>query len=266
MAKNRISDYSLTAADNTDIAGIGILGTNNVRNFDDAFRTIMAHLAGMNKGTAPVDDSMRWCDTVDNTKIFRFDAGGVSANTTRVFQVPNLAGTLAILNLAQTWSQKQTYTLGISLGVALPISDGGTGAENAADALDNLGAVPETRTITAGLGLIGAGDLSSNITIDMGTPGTLSNTSTNDTTGSSHTHAFDQTYAGVYTGSNVSQTSYPIGTIVVLLGLEVNRNASAAVYLDPATTDFGTSGTPLSGTWRGRGRTSSGNTLMQRTA
>jgi hypothetical protein len=45
MAKNTIYDYSTSAGSNTDIAGIGVLGTNAVNNFDDAFRTIMAQIA-----------------------------------------------------------------------------------------------------------------------------------------------------------------------------------------------------------------------------
>lgn len=45
MAKNTIYDYSTTASSNSDISGIGTLGTNFVSNFDDAFRTIMAHIA-----------------------------------------------------------------------------------------------------------------------------------------------------------------------------------------------------------------------------
>jgi hypothetical protein len=45
MAKNSIYDYSTSVGSNTDIAGIGILGTNAVNNFDDAFRTIMAQIA-----------------------------------------------------------------------------------------------------------------------------------------------------------------------------------------------------------------------------
>lgn len=44
MAKNTFLDWDPTASNNTDIAGIGILGTNAVRNFDDAFRTLMAQL------------------------------------------------------------------------------------------------------------------------------------------------------------------------------------------------------------------------------
>lgn len=44
MAKNTFLDWDQTASNNTDIGGIGILGTNAVSNFDDAFRTLMAQL------------------------------------------------------------------------------------------------------------------------------------------------------------------------------------------------------------------------------
>jgi hypothetical protein len=44
MAKTQFLDWSTVASDNTDINGTGILGTNAVSNFDDAFRTLMAQL------------------------------------------------------------------------------------------------------------------------------------------------------------------------------------------------------------------------------
>lgn len=44
MAKNSFLDWDTTASNNTDVGGIGILGTNAVNNFDDALRTIMAQL------------------------------------------------------------------------------------------------------------------------------------------------------------------------------------------------------------------------------
>lgn len=44
MAKNSVSDWSTTAADNTDVGGIAIQGTNNVKNFDDALRETMAQV------------------------------------------------------------------------------------------------------------------------------------------------------------------------------------------------------------------------------
>ncbi|MGR9412226.1 hypothetical protein [Rhizobium leguminosarum] len=42
MAKTNILEWDPATASNTDIDGIGIQGSNAVRNFDDAFRTLMA--------------------------------------------------------------------------------------------------------------------------------------------------------------------------------------------------------------------------------
>lgn len=85
---------------------------------------------------------------------------------------------------------------------------------------------------------------------------------------SDNTHALGFTAAEVYTGTSSANTNYPIGTILVVVGTEVNRSASVTVdYSTSNSTDFVTSGgVSLSGTWRGRGRTASGNTLVQRTA
>jgi hypothetical protein len=43
MAKNSVTDYDTTAANNTDVGGIAIEGIDNVANFDNALREIMAH-------------------------------------------------------------------------------------------------------------------------------------------------------------------------------------------------------------------------------
>jgi hypothetical protein len=45
MAKNRFSDYDSTAANNTDIGGIGIEGGNFPSNFDNGLRQFMGHTA-----------------------------------------------------------------------------------------------------------------------------------------------------------------------------------------------------------------------------
>lgn len=52
------------------------------------------------------------------------------------------------------------------------------------------GYVPTARTITAGNGLTGGGNLTANRTITLGTPSAITLSSTNSVTTSSHTHAF----------------------------------------------------------------------------
>jgi len=51
------------------------------------------------------------------------------------------------------------------------------------------GATPNTRKITAGNGLTGGGDLSADRTITLGTPSTITATTSNSVTSTSHTHA-----------------------------------------------------------------------------
>src|SRR5690606_8632978 len=50
--------------------------------------------------------------------------------------------------------------------------------------------VPTSRTITAGNGLTGGGNLTANRTITLGTPGAITLSSTNSVSTNSHTHAF----------------------------------------------------------------------------
>ncbi|MEY9328236.1 hypothetical protein [Sinorhizobium fredii] len=71
-----------------------------------------------------------------------------------------------------------------------------------------------------------------------------------------------------YTGTSASNTSFPVGSVIAVSGT-VARAASSAVYLyTPNTNQFITTvdGAQLSGTWRARGQTAAGISLMQRVA
>jgi hypothetical protein len=52
MAKNAVTDWDTTAANNTDVGGINIQGTAPVSNMDDALRTIMAQIATFRTGAS----------------------------------------------------------------------------------------------------------------------------------------------------------------------------------------------------------------------
>lgn len=74
---------------------------------------------------------------------------------------------------------------------------------------------------------------------------------------------------GLYTGSNVDETAFPVGHIVCAVGGgDPDRNAAGDVRIATGTLDYtiGGGGAQLAGTWRARGRTSTGNKLMQRVA
>lgn len=45
MAKSFFSDYDTTNANNTDVGGVPIAGTNNISNFDNGLRELLTHIA-----------------------------------------------------------------------------------------------------------------------------------------------------------------------------------------------------------------------------
>lgn len=76
MAKNTFLSFSTTAGDNTDVGGIGILGTNAVSNFDNALRTLMAILRGdLDNGTVFVTKAAGYTAVAgDNNAFYEFTA------------------------------------------------------------------------------------------------------------------------------------------------------------------------------------------------
>ncbi|WP_246806860.1 hypothetical protein [Ensifer sp. ENS04] len=125
--------------------------------------------------------------------------------------------------------------------------------------LSSLGGVPTSRTVTAGNGLTGGGALSGNITVTLGTPGTLTATSGNAVTSTSHTHDVD------WGGGAASLGAGGIGTYVWAQRVgNTNGYAFGATIsganLEPASGISATNGVALSGTWRCMGAISAGAT------
>ncbi len=90
MAKDKITDFSPSPSLNTDIGGISLLVGASPRVIQDYMPELMAQLADMNEGTAPLDDTFTRKDPDDNTKRFRTDAANIPAATTRVFDAEHL--------------------------------------------------------------------------------------------------------------------------------------------------------------------------------
>ncbi|WP_410176781.1 hypothetical protein [Sinorhizobium medicae] len=134
---------------------------------------------------------------------------------------------------------------------------------------DGLGITPEARSIAAGNGLTGGGDLSANRTLTLGTPGNITNSTGNSVTSTSHTHALGFTAAEVYTGSSNSELTFPLGDVrLVSYSATPARNGTLTFYLYSNTAQYSTNvnGTAVGGTWRSRGLGGSNVALMQRMA
>lgn len=108
-----------------------------------------------------------------------------------------------------------------------------------------VNAVQTSRQVASGNGLIGGGDLSSNRTLALGTPSTLTVTSTNLVSAESHTHALDlSSFFGSRNLSNPGYYKYPFGLIVQwgsfpIAGETVTGASTVAVTLpEPFTTSY----------------------------
>lgn len=151
-------------------------------------------------------------------------------------------------------------------------TDGDEHARLTPDAFRQVVSVPSDATFfTAGEGLTGGGSLAADRTIDMGTPSSVTTSSTNSTTAGSHTHAIGFTPALFKTGTGTDDTDLPVGSIVLAdrnaQSVPRNGDPGAALRLGPGTNDYmiGGSGTVMSGTWRCRG-TDTDIVLVQRVA
>jgi len=213
--------------------------------------------------------------------------GALSADVTLAVSFGTTAGTAAqgndsrIVNAVPN-TRKVIGGTGLSNGgalssdVTLDVSYGTT-AGTAAQGNDSriVNAVQTSRQITAGNGLSGGGTLSADRSIALGTPSSISNSTTNSVGATSHTHALSFVAAEVYTGDALNGTDFPLGHMIsVWLG---GANTSAGVRngtisprlhtsADHQYTTTGTGGA-LSGTWRCRGAGyANEHRLAQRTA
>ena len=93
MAKNAISDYSQTAASNTDVASINIDEGMSPSNVNNALRAIMSHLADLNAGASSLGMLK-----VDNVQI---DGNAITSTDTNgnISITPNGTGSVVVAGL-----------------------------------------------------------------------------------------------------------------------------------------------------------------------
>lgn len=109
---------------------------------------------------------------------------------------------------------------------------------NIEEVVNNLAS--KDTTITAGDGLVGGGDLSEGRTITLGTPGTITGSSTNSVSAEGHTHQISITKAdvGLSNVDNTSDADKPIST-ATQAALDTKANLDS-----PALTGTPTAPTP----------------------
>lgn len=163
-------------------------------------------------------------------------------------------GTAAVLNVGTSANQ----IVQLDAGAKLPAIDGSQ--------LTNLASagVPTTRQVIAGNGLNGGGALSADITLTLGTPLTLTGSTTNSVGAGSHSHALTLVAADVIPAAGGSVGSYLYG--VYAAGGSVIFGASTSGANIVLTSGHGNGASFGSGTWRNHGNVvfSGDNTLWLR--
>lgn len=107
--------------------------------------------------------------------------------------------------------------------------------------------VRTSRQVIAGNGLTGGGALSSDVTVTLGTPSTLTVSSTNAVTSTSHTHAIT---SSSNPGASASLLSTTAGGLLTLANLATTGAwyKTGTVYQYYEVAEFSTSGNPTTGT------------------
>ncbi len=121
MAKNNFLSWDPTASNNTDIGGIGILGTNFVSNFDNAFRELMAQLrVGVDGKMVYTTKAANYTAVADDNNAFlRFSAAATLSLTAaatlaanwKVLVVANGGDVVIDPNASETIDGKTTLTV-----------------------------------------------------------------------------------------------------------------------------------------------------------
>ncbi|SMB82392.1 Phage tail fibre repeat-containing protein [Pasteurella testudinis DSM 23072] len=128
-----------------------------------------------------------------------------NAGATAALHYPEVkAGVLEVRKSTYGWLQEYTIWDSNRRYIRNTTSTGSFASWKRIDALDS---VPTSRTLTAGNGLTGGGNLSTNRTFTLGTPSPITATSTNAVTAESHTHAIDKastTAAGIVQLSDIT--------------------------------------------------------------
>ena len=203
-------------------------------------------------------------DATDNTKQANFVLSSIPTTTTYAYTLPNVTGTLAALNLAQTWTTLQTFNAGLATLGGTTTTLGGTVnmatiggnilCTSQTTGLLTLGGVSQTGTITLGQSTVsqtaniqaGATASGSTKTLNIGTGGLAGSTTAitvGSTAGTSTTTLNGSTTAsGKFTfGSAIDETVY---AVIDAAGVAISPTNGTI-----QTWTLGANRTPTLGTW-----------------
>jgi hypothetical protein len=141
MAKTKISEYSATSANNTDISNINIAEGCSPANLNNAIRTLMAQLKDQQDGTSgdpftvggalTASGTLTSSGTIDITGGFKLDGAAGTAGQALVSAGSNTPTWSTLGTMAAQNATAVAITGGTITGITdLTVEDGGTGASS----------------------------------------------------------------------------------------------------------------------------------------
>jgi hypothetical protein len=253
MAKTKISEYSATSANNTDISNINIAEGCSPANVNNAIRTLMAQLKDQQDGTSgdpfTVGGNLTVTGTTTLTTVLPVTSGGTGASTDTGARtalsaaksgansdITSITGLTTPLTIAQggTGTASTTFAnLTTNVTGTLPVANGGTGAT----------------TLTSGSVIVGAGTSTPTFVAPTTTGNVLF--TTNGTSWSSTPKITSATAQATTSGTNIDFTSIPswVKRITVLFN-GVSTSSSSQVQVRIGAGSIQATGY-LSTSWQG---------------